>query len=61
MKKYMNVQQLSDYLWDHPSIETLRRYARGGKLPFEGGGGKGKKYRFVKSEIDKWEKNGRNI
>jgi hypothetical protein len=48
--KFFSIAELREYLPSKPSIHTLYKHTRTGKLPFHKAGGK---LVFLKSEIDK--------
>ena len=56
----LNVRQLSDYLPEHPTPETIRNWVSRGTVPFEKSGPfKNSRLVFHKDEIDSWIANGR--
>jgi hypothetical protein len=55
-EQHFDLPALCQYLPDKPNIETAREWARVGQIPCHK---KGKKYYFLKSEIDNYLKTGR--
>lgn len=49
--KWMDLNQLCNYMPDQPSKPTVYGWVHSNKIPFHKGG---KKLRFLKSEIDNW-------
>jgi excisionase family DNA binding protein len=54
--KWMNVNELIDYLPDKPAKPTVYSWVWERKIPHHKGG---KKLRFLKSEIDEWLSSGK--
>jgi predicted DNA-binding transcriptional regulator AlpA len=54
--RWMNLQQLCDYLPDHPKPQTIYSWVHNKLIPVNKGS---KHLRFLKSEIDDWMKAGR--
>lgn len=55
-EQHFDLPALCQYLPDKPKIETAREWARVGQIPCHK---KGKKYYFLKSEIDEFLRTGR--
>lgn len=55
-EQHFDLPALCQYLPDKPKVETAREWARIGQIPCHK---KGKKYYFLKSEIDEYLKTGR--
>lgn len=51
--RWMNLNELCEYMPDRPSKPTVYGWVHAGKVPVHKGG---KKLRFLKSEIDNWMK-----
>lgn len=49
--KWFNIDELKDYLPDHPAKQTIYGWVSKREIPFHKGG---KKLRFLQSDIDKW-------
>jgi excisionase family DNA binding protein len=49
--RWMNIDELKDYLPDHPAKATIYGWASNRQIPYHKGG---KKLRFLQSEIDEW-------
>ncbi len=56
--RFMDVDQLIEYLPDNPSRSSVYRWVTYRKIPFHK---EGKKLLFRRSEIDKWLENGRSM
>ncbi|MBC7749071.1 MAG: helix-turn-helix domain-containing protein [Methylotenera sp.] len=54
--RWLDINQLSDYLPDKPKTETIYERARNGEIPAHK---KGKKWYFLTSEINEYLKTGR--
>ena len=54
--RWLDINQLSDYLPDRPKTETIYERARNGEIPAHK---KGKKWYFLTSEINEYLKTGR--
>jgi len=54
--KWMSIDELKDYLPDHPTKNTIYSWVSTRKIPNHKGG---KKLRFLKSEIDQWLSSGK--
>ena len=54
--RWLDINQLSDYLPDRPKTETIYERARSGEIPAHK---KGKKWYFLTSEINEYLKTGR--
>ena len=52
--QWMDIDQIRNYLPDHPARSTIYDWARHDKIPSHRNG---KRYRFLKSEIDEWMEN----
>jgi excisionase family DNA binding protein len=50
-ERWMNLNELCEYIPDRPSKATVYGWVHSGTIPVHKGG---KKLRFLKSEIDKW-------
>ena len=50
-ERWMNLNELCEYIPDKPSKPTVYGWVNAGTIPVHKGG---KKLRFLKSEIDKW-------
>lgn len=57
-ERWLNLQELCDYLPDKPAKPTVYAWVNQGIIPYHKGG---KKLRFLKSEIDTWLKNGKHL
>jgi predicted DNA-binding transcriptional regulator AlpA len=55
-ERWMNLQELCDYLPDHPKPQTVYSWVSNKVIPVNKGS---KHLRFLKSEIDQWLKSGR--
>lgn len=55
---WMNLKELQEYLPDKPARMTIYAWVQQGKIPVQKGG---KKLTFLRSEIDEWLLNGRQI
>ncbi len=53
---WMNIDELTGYLPDHPAKATVYGWVSNRQIPHHKGG---KKLRFLKSEIDEWLSNGK--
>lgn len=51
--RWFNVQELSQYVPDHPARQTIYGWVHRHNVPYHK---KGKKLQFLKSEIDEWLK-----
>ena len=51
--QWLNLEELRNYLPDHPAEQTIYGWTSNHTIPFHK---KGKKLQFLKSEIDKWLK-----
>lgn len=56
--QWMDIETLREYLPDKPVKATVYAWVHGRSIPFYKGT---KKLRFLKSEIDKWLQNGRQM
>ncbi len=54
--RWLNIDELKDYLPDHPAKATIYGWVSKREIPFHKGG---KKLRFLKSDIDMWLSNGK--
>ena len=54
--KWFNIDELKDYLPDHPAKQTIYGWVSKREIPFHKGG---KKLRFLQSDIDAWLSNGK--
>lgn len=57
-ERWLNLQELCDYLPDKPAKPTVYAWVNQGIIPYHKGG---KKLRFLKSEIDAWLKNSKQL
>ncbi len=55
---WYDLAELCEYLPDKPSKATVYSWIHNGTIPFHKGA---KKLRFLKSEIDKWLKDGKKV
>lgn len=53
---WFNIDELKEYLPDHPAKATIYGWASRKEIPYHKGG---KKLRFLKSEIDAWLSSGK--
>ena len=53
----LDIKQLSEFLPDHPTKQTIYRWTCNKSIPFEK---HGKKIFFDKDKIIEWDNNGRN-
>ena len=51
--RWFSVQEVSDYLPEHPAVQTLYTWTSAKRIPYHKDG---KRLRFLKSEIDTWLK-----
>lgn len=51
--RWFSVQEVSDYLPEHPAVQTLYTWTSAKRIPYHK---EGKRLRFLKSEIDTWLK-----
>lgn len=51
IERWLNINDLIDYLPDHPTKATIYSWVGMRKIPYHKGG---KKLRFLKTEIDAW-------
>lgn len=51
--RWLSVQDVSDYLPEHPAVQTLYTWTSAKRIPYHKDG---KRLRFLKSEIDTWLK-----
>ena len=49
--QWFSIQELCDYLPEHPAIQTVYTWTSANRIPYYK---EGKRIRFLKSEIDKW-------
>lgn len=54
--KWFNIDELKEYLPDHPAKATIYGWVSKREIPYHKGG---KKLRFLQSDIDKWLSNGK--
>lgn len=54
--KWLNIDELKEYLPDHPAKATIYGWVSKREIPFHKGG---KKLRFLQSDIDKWLSGGK--
>lgn len=54
--KWFNIDELKDYLPDHPAKQTIYGWVSKREIPFHKGG---KKLRFLQSDIDMWLSKGK--
>lgn len=54
--KWFNINELKDYLPDHPAKQTIYGWVSKREIPYHKGG---KKLRFLQSDIDAWLLNGK--
>ncbi|HEX7584875.1 MAG TPA: helix-turn-helix domain-containing protein [Prolixibacteraceae bacterium] len=55
-ERWMNLQELCEYLPDKPKVQTVYSWVSNKLIPYNKGS---KHLRFLKSEIDTWLKSGR--
>lgn len=56
--KWFNIDELKDYLPDHPAKQTIYGWVSKREIPFHKGG---KKLRFLQSDIDMWLSKGKRM
>ena len=49
--QWFSIEQLCDYLPEHPAIQTVYTWTSANRIPYYK---EGKRIRFLKSEIDEW-------
>jgi predicted DNA-binding transcriptional regulator AlpA len=54
--RWLNIDELKEYLPDHPAKATIYGWVSKRKIPFHKGS---KKLRFLQSDIDKWLSGGK--
>lgn len=56
--QWFSIQELCDYLPEHPAIQTVYTWTSANRIPYYK---EGKRIRFLKSEIDKWMLNSKEV